>query len=123
MMENLRRLVWKTESLSEQTTTMAKENHLPTISEDDASPNYSTELDQAHFDQSNGYADGIVDGPQIYSELVKHNGPNTTALGDINEEEETVFYMFPIKQETPLGEWIMGRSQSDYIMKCNVNHY
>ena len=115
-MENLRRLVWKTESLSEATATTTKEKPLPTIPED-------SELDQAHFDQNNGYADEIVDTPQIYSDLVNHNGPNTTALGDINEEEETVFYMFPIKQETPLGEWMMGRSQSDYIMKCKVNHY
>jgi len=113
MMENLRRLVWKIESLSEATATTTKEKSLPTIPEDN-------ELD--HFDQSNGYVDEIVD-PQIYGSLVKHNEPNTTALGDINEEEETVFYMFPIKQETPLGEWMMGRSQSDYIIKCNVNHY
>ena len=80
MMENLRRLVWKTESLSEATATTTEEKSLPTIPEDN-------ELD--HFDQ----------------------------------EEETVFYMFPIKQETPLGEWMMGRSQSDYIVKCKVNHY
>ena len=114
-MESLRRLVWKTESLSGSTATTTQDKSLPTISEDISSPNNSTELDQAHFDQNNAYTDEIVGTPQIYSELVKNNGPDATALGDINEEEETIFYMFPIKQETPLGEWIMGRSQSDYI--------
>ena len=71
MMENLRRLVWKTESLSESTATTTRDNSLPTIPEEDS----STELDQGHDDQNNGYADEIIDTPQIYSELVKHNGP------------------------------------------------
>ncbi|CAG8594211.1 3574_t:CDS:10 [Paraglomus occultum] len=114
MMENLRRLVWKTESLSESTATTTRDESLPTIPEES-----STEFDQTHDDESNGYANGTVETPQIYSDLVNHNGPTTTALGDINEEEETVFYMFPVKQETPLGGWIMDVLAQLYaFIKC-----
>ncbi|RHZ55702.1 hypothetical protein Glove_411g12 [Diversispora epigaea] len=116
MMESLRRLVWKTESLSGSTSATTKENSLATIAEDVSS---SPELDQAHFDQNNGYSDEVVSTPQIYSELVRNNGPNTTVLGDINEEEETTFFMFPVGQNTPLGEWLMDVLAQLYaFIKC-----
>ncbi|RHZ76590.1 hypothetical protein Glove_195g36 [Diversispora epigaea] len=112
MMESLRRLVWKTESLSGSTSATTKENSLATIAEE------VSEIDQAHFDQNNGYGDEVVGTPQIYSEPVRNNRPNTTALGDINEEE-TTFFMFPVGQNTPLGEWLMDVLAQLYaFIKC-----
>ncbi|CAG8761794.1 2587_t:CDS:2, partial [Dentiscutata erythropus] len=43
-----------------------------------------------------------------YVEGTNFNGFNT----DAGVENEIIFYMFPVKQDTPLGEWMMGISQS-----------
>ncbi|CAG8611064.1 9026_t:CDS:2, partial [Paraglomus occultum] len=54
------------------------------------------------------YATGLV--PilllEMSSELIKNNGPNATAHGDINEEEETIFYMFPAHVLTQLYAFV-----------------
>ncbi|CAG8781609.1 13945_t:CDS:2, partial [Racocetra persica] len=48
-----------------------------------------------------------------------HNGLNTTAIGDVGNENEIIFYMFPVKQDTPLGEWMLDTLAQLYaFIKC-----
>ena len=118
MMENLRRLVWKVESLSGTTNGVTKEKQLPAIPEEheDVSSHHSTESNQLHQLQSdqNNLGDAVGGTPQIHSELNVHDVPDTTAVGELGEETETIFYMFPVKHDTPLGEWMMGKFECLY---------
>src|SRR6266511_4694373 len=124
MMENLRRLVWKVESLSKTTNLRSratKEIPLPTIPEEneDASSHHSKESSQAQFDDFGDAVEETLETPQIYNELAIHNVPDTTAAGDLGEVGETIFYIFPVRHDTPLGEWMMGRFECLY---CGVLH-
>ncbi|KAF0497155.1 hypothetical protein F8M41_020779 [Gigaspora margarita] len=139
MMENLRRLVWKVESLSGKnclSPETADKNLLPTISEENdnlsASLNYESEPDQTQLNQNINYSDDVDQGfngsnadSNINSncndviENTTYNAPNITAVGDIGEENEIIFYMFPVNQDTPLGEWMMDILAQLYaFIKC-----
>ncbi|CAG8559145.1 137_t:CDS:10, partial [Acaulospora colombiana] len=195
MMENLRRLVWKVESLSGNNSTqlgVTDENRLFTISEeheDASSLNYEIESNSAQLnqgnscdvkveteqnvnpkevayncsdvirdpnnncsdmmgdqrndacdvikDRSNNCSDEIRVIPQNCSDVIinpnnncsgvplahsmvpVHNAPGTTAVGDIGGEKEIIFYMFPVKHDSPLGEWVMDILAQLYaFIKC-----
>jgi len=119
MMENLRRLVWKVEALSKTTK---QEVTLATISEEcenTSSPAHPEEPDQAQvdqnddneviaeIDQADNYNEVISETPPIYDDAIKNDVQSTTAYSESREEMEA-FDMFPVKQGTPLGEWILG---------------
>jgi hypothetical protein len=121
MMESLRRLVWKAESLSGSTGALSTTNNAnltSKVSSGVSSQNYSPEAHQPQPDQNiSDYYDDR-ENPQIYGELISPNGPDTTVIGEFGEDEtETIFYMFPVKQNTPLGEWIMGKFKIIYILE------
>ncbi|CAG8626772.1 6848_t:CDS:10, partial [Paraglomus brasilianum] len=118
MMENLRRLVWKVEALSKTTK---QEVTLATISEEcenTSSPAHPEEPDQAQvdqnddneviaeIDQADNYNEVISETPPIYDDAIKNDVQSTTAYSESREEMEA-FDMFPVKQGTPLGEWIL----------------
>ena len=119
MLENLRRLVWKVESLSGITNLRSKatkeEKPLPTIPEEneDVSSHHSRESGQDDF------GDAVGETPRIYNDLTTRNVPDTTAAGDLGEVAETVFYIFPVRHDTPLGEWMMGKFC--YILECYIS--
>ncbi|CAG8500812.1 17105_t:CDS:10 [Dentiscutata erythropus] len=92
MMENLRRLVWKVESLSGKNCLppeTTKESLLPAISD------YNDDVER-------------------------------TVVGDAGVEDEIIFFMFPVKQDTPLGEWMMDQEYPNQfyligeLQKCNT---
>lgn len=122
MLENLRRLVWKVESLSGITNLRSKakkeEKSLPAIPEEneDVSSHHSRESSQVQFDD---FGDAVGETPRIYNDLSTRNVPDTTAAGDLGEVAETIFYIFPVKHDTPLGEWMMGKFC--YIVECYIS--
>ncbi|CAG8563514.1 4005_t:CDS:10 [Ambispora gerdemannii] len=123
MMENLQRLVWKVESLSGRISLPVEEteeNLLPTISEEHENTSYHTkEPDQVKFDQNNYYGDVGRKILLIHGELAMHNVPGTTTVGDFSEKTETILYMFPVRQDTPLGEWMLDALAQLYAyIKC-----
>ncbi|CAB4376229.1 unnamed protein product [Rhizophagus irregularis] len=122
MLENLRRLVWKVESLSGITNLRSKaikeEKPLPAIPEenDDVSSYHSRESSQVQFDE---YSDAVGETPRIYNDLTTRNVPDTTAAGDLGEVAETIYYIFPVRHDTPLGEWMMDALAQLYaFIKC-----
>ena len=124
-MENLRRLVWKVESLSGITNLRSKatkeEKPLPTIPEEneeneDVSSHHSRESSQVQFDD---FGDAVGETPRIYNDLTTRNILDTTAAGDLGEVAETIFYIFPVKHDTPLGEWMMGKFC--YVVGCYIS--
>ncbi|CAG8560064.1 29581_t:CDS:10 [Gigaspora margarita] len=150
IMENLRRLVWKVESLSGKTCLpqeTTNENLLPTISEENEDTSsllltYETELEQTNallnnemepeqtnLDENINCSDIIPNCsdvipncsdiiPDINDKGTTFNGFDT-AGGDVGVENEIIFYMFPVKQDTPLGEWMMDTLAQLYaFIKC-----
>ncbi|CAI2181200.1 9451_t:CDS:10 [Funneliformis geosporum] len=122
MLENLRRLVWKVESLSGISNLRLKatkeEKPLPAIPEEneDVSSQHSIESSRVQF---NDFGDAVGETPQIYDDLTTRNVPDTTAAGDLGEVAETVFYIFPVKHDTLLGEWMMDALAHLYaFIKC-----
>ena len=163
MLENLRRLVWKVESLSEtanhQSEVTNEAKPLPAIIEEneDASSihsaksiqsiqskrsnksnqsnqsNQSSKSDQSsqssqsdkssqsnRSDQSNQSNNDLAEGETPLEPIIDDDIPNTTVFGDVGEETEAVFYMFPVRHDTPLGEWIMGKFESSKHLCCRV---
>ncbi|RIB02718.1 hypothetical protein C2G38_852692 [Gigaspora rosea] len=135
MMENLRRLVWKVESLSGKnwfSPETTDKTLLPTISEENdnlsGSLNYESEPDQTQLNQNINYSDNVDQGfkgsnadSNINDSIEKmtYNAPNITAVGEVGEENEIIFYMFPVNQDTPLGEWMMDILAQLYaFIKC-----
>jgi hypothetical protein len=119
MLENLRRLVWKVESLSGITNLRSKatkeEKPLPAIPEEneDVSSHHSRESSQVQFDD---FGEAAGETPRIYNDLTARNVPDTTAAGDLGEVAETIFYIFPVRHDTPFGEWMMGK----FVILWNV---
>jgi hypothetical protein len=124
MLENVRRLVWKVESLSGTTNLRSKatkeEKPLPSIPEEneDVSSHHSRESSQVQFDN---FGDAVGETPRIYNDLTTRNVPDTTAAGDLGEVAETIFHIFPVRHDTPFGEWMMGKFS--YIVECYISFW
>jgi hypothetical protein len=126
MMESLRRLVWKVESLSKKTSSALRSTVEKTTrqeSGDYTSPSRLTNLNNHHNDNEalemiekgdrqfelNGPNEGLEDTHPTESESVEGDDvQNSTSCVGLDEMTE-IAYMFPVRQETPLGEWMMGK--------------
>lgn len=119
-MENLRQLVWKVESLSNSNTfpeeKKVKQLLVPIAEDDEGLQSALNDLElqdqmqtgtEAIFGEIMRNADSL---PNTYSQA----GPSTTIVGEPSRldagEIEAIFYMFPVKYDSPLGEWMMGTS-------------